>query len=97
MSVGVSLAAAGQDITPSAAPPGGNLLVNGGFEEWVGVQQLDGGILQRKEVRHVRRVPEDLWPRQWLVFRVVNQSGPPGTPRSPATTGWRTAAAIRCG
>jgi hypothetical protein len=60
-------------------PAGANLLVNGGFEEWVDIKQVADPILRRDTVKHVTRIPADLWPRQWILFRVINQSGPAGS------------------
>ncbi|HEY3397617.1 MAG TPA: hypothetical protein VGM19_08165 [Armatimonadota bacterium] len=60
----------------AAAEP---LIVNGGFEEWVDVMQVPEGLRQRPEVVSVVRIPENLWPRQWIPMRVPYRTGGPGT------------------
>ena len=78
LAVSLPMNAMGQK-EPPPAPRQGNLVVNGGFEEWVDVKLVPDGILKREPVKHAVRIPADRWPRQWIPFWVVNQSGPAGS------------------
>jgi len=70
--------AAGEDsLSPAALNE--NLIVNGGFEEWVDIKLISDHMRRRPEVANVVRIPEDRWPLQWIPYRVIHQDGPPGS------------------
>ena len=64
---------------PAPAPAGENLISNGGFEDWVDVKLISDYLQHREDVASVVRIPANLWPRQWIPFRVPYRTGGPGT------------------
>jgi hypothetical protein len=75
---GLTVGRAGADGA-APAPVGENLMVNGGFEEWVDVKLISDYLVHRQDVAGVTRIPADLWPRQWVPFLVPYRTGGPGT------------------
>jgi len=58
----------------SAAPSQGNLILNGGFEEWTA---LAPNVVRRETVKNLRLAPPDLAPTGWVPAReVVRGQGP---------------------
>ncbi|HEY3415375.1 MAG TPA: hypothetical protein VGM23_00705 [Armatimonadota bacterium] len=54
-----------------------NLIVNGGFEEWVPRTQVTANLLSRPRIKDLMVTPTDLWPKQWILQQIIERDAPP--------------------